>query len=109
MGCAPCPSSTCGLSSCSRPVRVTRLRPMADVTLTRCLHPRYWPTWFGLGLMRLLSWMPLPLLALLGHGLGLLLYVLHAKRRHIVQVNLQLCFPDMSPRERGRLGPRHFR
>ena len=82
---------------------------MADVTLTRCLHPRYWPTWFGLGLMRLLSWMPLPLLALLGHGLGLLLYVLHAKRRHIVQVNLQLCFPDMSPRERGRLARRHFR
>jgi KDO2-lipid IV(A) lauroyltransferase len=82
---------------------------MADVTLTRFLRPRYWPTWFGLALMRLLSWMPLPLLALLGHGLGLLLYVLHARRRHIVQVNLQLCFPDMNPRERARLVRRHFR
>jgi KDO2-lipid IV(A) lauroyltransferase len=82
---------------------------MADARPTRLLHPRYWPTWFGLALMRLLSWMPLPLLALLGNGLGLLLYALHAQRRHIVRVNLALCFPDMSPRQRARLARRHFR
>jgi KDO2-lipid IV(A) lauroyltransferase len=82
---------------------------MSDATLTRFLHPRYWPTWFGLAIMRVLSWMPLPLLALLGGGLGMLLYALHAKRRHIVQVNIRRCFPELSTAAQARIVRRHFR
>lgn len=57
----------------------------------------------------LLHWLPLPALAVLGQGLGLVLYVVVAKRRRIVQVNFALCFPEMSARTRQRLVRAHFR
>lgn len=72
-------------------------------------HPRYWPSWFGLTLLRIISWLPLPLLALLGRSLGQLLYYLHAERRRIVHVNLEKCFPQWSDKMRRRVARRHFR
>lgn len=57
-------------------------------------HPRYWPTWIGLGLVRLLSMLPLPLLAAMGSGIGLLTWWLFGSRRRITLKNLQACFPD---------------
>lgn len=77
--------------------------------LSRFVHPRYWPTWAGLGLLRGLSWLPLPLVAPLGAGLGLLLYALHRPRRHVVQVNIARCFPALSRRRQQKLVRRHFR
>ena len=59
--------------------------------------------------MRAVSSLPLPLIAVLGGVLGQLLYVLHAPRRHILRVNIRLCFPDLSPRAQARLARRHFR
>ena len=59
--------------------------------------------------MRAVSSLPLPLIAVLGSVLGQLLYVLHAPRRHILRVNIRLCFPDLSPRAQARLARRHFR
>lgn len=82
---------------------------MADVRLSQYWHPRYWPTWIGLTFMRLVSWLPLPLIALAGGALGMLLYALHAKRRHIVYVNVRRCFPELSPRQQARIAQRHFR
>ena len=82
---------------------------MADVRLSHYLHPRWWPTWIGLGFMRAVSWLPLPLIAVFGGALGLLLYALHAKRRHIVNVNVRRCFPELSSSERTRIARRHFR
>jgi KDO2-lipid IV(A) lauroyltransferase len=58
--------------------------------------------------MWLLHWLPLPLLAALGRGLGLLLYVLVGERRHVTLTNLGLCFPDLSPAEKSALARRHF-
>ena len=40
------------------------------------------------------SCLPLPVLRALGAGLGYLLYVLMASRRHTVRVNVALCFPE---------------
>src|ERR1700675_959845 len=57
----------------------------------------------------LLHFLPLPLLARLGEGLGMLAYVLVRSRRHIARVNLKLCFPELSDAERERLLRRHFR
>ena len=82
---------------------------MADPRLSRYRGPRYWPTWLGLGFMRLVSWLPLPLIAVFGGGLGMLLYALHAGRRHIVRVNVSRCFPELSPRQQARIARRHFR
>lgn len=61
-----------------------------------------------LGVMWLLHWLPLPLLALLGRALGLALYLLVPERRHVTLTNLGLCFPDLSPAERSALARRHF-
>ena len=78
-------------------------------SLTRYLRPRYGLSWIGLGFMRLVSWLPLPLIAVLGGGLGMLLYALHAPRRHIVNVNIRRCFPERTPAEQTRIARRHFR
>lgn len=81
---------------------------MAD-RLSRYLHPRWWPTWVGLGFMRAVSWLPLPAIALFGGALGMVLYVLHAPRRRVVRINIGLCFPELSPGARARMARRHFR
>ena len=56
----------------------------------------------------LLHWLPLPLLAALGRGLGLLLYALVRERRRITLINLGLCFPQLSAAEKSALARRHF-
>ena len=61
-----------------------------------------------LALMWLLHWLPLPLLAALGRGLGLLLYVVVSERRHVTLTNLGLCFPHLSATEKSALARRHF-
>lgn len=72
------------------------------------LHPRYWPSWIGVGLLRLLSLMPLRLLNLLGAGLGLLTWRLFGSRRHIAETNIRLCFPDLDDIARRKLVKAHF-
>jgi KDO2-lipid IV(A) lauroyltransferase len=56
----------------------------------------------------LLHWLPLPLLAPLGRGLGRLLYRLAASRRTIAVRNIELCFPELSPDQRHALVREHF-
>jgi KDO2-lipid IV(A) lauroyltransferase len=58
--------------------------------------------------MWVLHWLPLPLLAALGRGLGLLLYALVRERRRITLINLGLCFPQLSDAEKSALARRHF-
>jgi Kdo2-lipid IVA lauroyltransferase/acyltransferase len=56
----------------------------------------------------LLHWLPLSVLAVLGRGIGLVLYALVGKRRRIAMRNLELCFPDLSVQQRRRLASEHF-
>ena len=70
---------------------------------------RHWPTSIGLALLRLLGLLPLPVLARVGRGLGLLLYALHAERRHVVHTNIARCFPDLPQRAQRRLVRSHFK
>ena len=51
---------------------------------------------FALGLMWLLHFLPLSVLARLGGGLGALLHLLGRERRRVTLTNLRLCFPQMS-------------
>ncbi|HEX7638177.1 MAG TPA: lipid A biosynthesis acyltransferase, partial [Burkholderiaceae bacterium] len=62
-----------------------------------------------LALLWLLHWLPLPVLAALGNGLGRLLYHLAGSRRRVGRRNLELCFPDMPAAEREDLLRRNFR
>lgn len=58
--------------------------------------------------MRLIARWPLPVVRALGAGLGAVLWLLAARRRHIASVNLQLCFPEWSHAQRRRMVWRHF-
>ncbi|MFM0441074.1 lipid A biosynthesis lauroyl acyltransferase [Paraburkholderia strydomiana] len=60
-------------------------------------------------LLRALSVLPYPLVARLGSALGAALYALPSRRKHVVLVNLRLCFPEKTERERHELAKEHFR
>ncbi len=63
----------------------------------------------GLVILHALSMLPLPLLAPIGRLIGALGYHLIRRRRHVVEVNLALCFPELSEPARTRLAKAHFR
>ncbi len=52
--------------------------------------------------IRLLAFLPLPVLRALGVAMGMALYGLVRSRRRVVATNLQLCFPDWTTAERQR-------
>lgn len=62
----------------------------------------------AVALLWLLHFLPLALLAPLGRGLGALLFRFAKKRRHIVRINLALCFPELDATARAELARRHF-
>lgn len=70
--------------------------------------PTYWPTWLGLGLLRLVCWLPHRLALAIGRVIGRAGYSIAGKRRAIVRRNLELCFPQMSDEDRDSLVRRHF-
>ncbi len=57
----------------------------------------------------LLHWLPLPVMAVLGNGVGRLLYTLAGSRRKVALRNLELCFPDKPAAEREALAREHFK
>jgi len=79
-----------------------------SIPLFAFLAPRYWPTWLGLGFFRLLSFRPLPVVAILGQTIGLLFYALGASRRRIALKNISVCFPELHINERRAINRRHF-
>lgn len=56
----------------------------------------------------LLHFLPLPLLAAIGGGLGRLLMLFGRQRRAIVALNLAWCFPELDEAARHDLARRHF-
>jgi KDO2-lipid IV(A) lauroyltransferase len=74
----------------------------------RLLAPQHWPTWSGLGLLRLLIRLPYAWLLRIGTLLGRTVLRFSPARRHIADVNLRLCFPDMDDADRAALIRRHF-
>ena len=61
-----------------------------------------------LALLWLLHWLPLPLNAALGRGLGRLLYRVAGSRRKVGRRNLELCLPELSADAREALLREHF-
>lgn len=78
-------------------------------TNNRVPNEKGWPVAHVLiALMRLFAVLPLSWVRALGHGLGWVLWHGARARRHIVWVNLGLCFPELSPAQRRVLAYRHF-
>jgi Kdo2-lipid IVA lauroyltransferase/acyltransferase len=67
------------------------------------LHPRYWLTWLGFGLAALVTALPHRGQIAIGAGIGALGVRLAQRRRHIVEVNIALCFPELSQVEQQAL------
>ncbi|MGI2135618.1 LpxL/LpxP family Kdo(2)-lipid IV(A) lauroyl/palmitoleoyl acyltransferase [Shewanella baltica] len=71
-------------------------------------HPKHWPMWFGVFLMRLTQLLPLSWQMKLGKGLGRLVMKFAGSRTHTARRNLALCFPEMSEAQRETLLTRNF-
>ena len=63
------------------------------------LAPKYWPTWLALGLLRLVVFLPLPMIEIFGALLGKLIYIALPDRRTIADINLRFAFPDADEKE----------
>lgn len=72
------------------------------------LHPRYWFTWLGTGLLWLVIQLPYPLLMAMGRTLGHLAQLLLKRRVSIARRNIELAFPHLSADEREQLLRRNF-
>lgn len=72
------------------------------------LYPRYWPLWFGLGLLWLIVQLPYPVLLRLGKWLGLSMHRFARSRRAIAARNLALCFPQWDDQQRETLLKQNF-
>jgi len=70
--------------------------------------PKYWPTWIGLGLLRLSCLLPLKWQIGLGKALGRMAHRISAERRAITRRNIELCFPELSEVQRNKLAREHF-
>ena len=64
-------------------------------------------TWTGVFVLWLVHFLPLKWIGAIGAALGSILY--RFGRGRVTRVNLALCFPEMSERERHDLGLKHFR
>lgn len=63
------------------------------------IAPKYWPTWFLLGLLRLIVFLPLPLIEIVGSVLGKLLHLTLVSRREITDINLRIAFPKATEKD----------
>ncbi len=71
-------------------------------------QPQYWPTWLLIGFMKLVSHLPFFLQVKFGQLLGYMTFRLAKSRRHICEVNLKLCYPELREKELQNLVKRTF-
>ena len=67
------------------------------------LHPKFWGIWLGYGVLWLLIQLPFSWIVAIGKGLGRLAGKLLKSRRRIAEINIRLCFPELSEQEQQKL------
>lgn len=72
------------------------------------LHPKYWPTWLGLAVLRVFEPLPHRFLYLLGRGVGLFLHLFPTPFKRIARRNIELCLPELDSAARARILREHF-
>ncbi|WP_074200796.1 lysophospholipid acyltransferase family protein [Sulfurivirga caldicuralii] len=90
-------------------MRNSTVKPNTPKFERHFLHPRYWPLWLAMGLLRLLALLPHKVKLKLGSPLGNLLYWLAPQRRKLAAANIALSFPDWSAEKHHALLRAHFR
>lgn len=86
-------------------MKSSRLPPFK---ITHYLHPKYLPTWIGLGIMRLLASLPYSFILGIGITLGWLAFYLMPGRRRITRTNIRLCFPELTEKQQYQLIKQNF-
>lgn len=79
-----------------------------ELTLLQSMSPRYWLSWFGIGVLRVVEVLPYRAMMAVGRGLGFVARQLVPRYRRIANRNLQLCFPALSSQQRADLVTRQF-
>jgi Kdo2-lipid IVA lauroyltransferase/acyltransferase len=69
--------------------------------------PKYWLTWSGIGILRILELLPYATQQSVGAGIGSLIRHLPLAYVRIARRNIELCFPRLSPVEQTVLLERH--
>ena len=77
------------------------------INMQRVLY--YLNALLSVSFLRLLAYFPYPWVAKFGEMLGHLLFFLPTKRKRIVLINLQICFPDWSEAQRLQIAHQVFR
>ncbi|WP_108649397.1 LpxL/LpxP family Kdo(2)-lipid IV(A) lauroyl/palmitoleoyl acyltransferase [Dongshaea marina] len=74
----------------------------------KLLHPRYWLTWLGFGLLWLMVQLPRPWFMAIGRLLGRLTMKLLKSRVKITRRNLELAMPELTDEAREQLIVKNF-
>jgi len=74
----------------------------------RFFHPRFWLTWLGIALLRMIILLPWRWQMALGAVIGKLLYIALPSRRKISCINLEIAFPELTATQRETLNRKHF-
>jgi KDO2-lipid IV(A) lauroyltransferase len=72
------------------------------------INPIYWPVWLLMGFTFLLAQLPYRFLMFCGKYLGLLIFYFGRKMRRATSVNINLCFPELSLKEKNELIRQNF-
>ena len=79
-----------------------------DFQVKDFLAPKYWPTWLGLGILRLTTCLPYAWIMRLGNSLGWLGFYLLPERRRITRTNIGLAFPELDKKTQRKLVRQNF-
>src|SRR3979411_1983430 len=69
--------------------------------------PKYWTTWVGLSVLRVIELLPFPAQRHIGAALGRLIRRLPLAYVRIARRNIELCMPALSPAAQADLLDRH--
>jgi KDO2-lipid IV(A) lauroyltransferase len=92
-----------------RPVTLVKEQTDKTLLLRSYLAPKYWPLWLVIGLLRLATFLPIPVLHSFGAALGMLLYRSVPSRRRAARINLRQAFPELSDNEIDELNKKSFK
>jgi KDO2-lipid IV(A) lauroyltransferase len=81
----------------------------SESSLSQFRAPRYWPTWMLLAVMHVAARLPASAQLAIGSFFGWLFLKLNRREVKIARRNLEICLPELAPKERERLLRRHFR
>src|SRR3989338_10685096 len=77
-------------------------------SLWKLIKPHYWPSWLGIAVLYFITRLPYRVEMAIGKGIGKLMYLVIPKRRHITNLNIKLCFPELNEKERYQLVKKTF-